>query len=69
MNWEQIQGKWAQLKGKARQQWSKLTDDDLEYIGGTKDRFIGKIQERYGFEKERAQRDVENWLETQRDPY
>ena len=45
MNWDQIEGKWKQLRGSAKQQWAKLTDDDLEYISGNKDRFVGRLQE------------------------
>jgi len=56
MNWDQIEGKWKQLKGSAKQQWAKLTDDDLEYISGNRDRFVGRLQERYGIAKEEAQK-------------
>ena len=46
--WDQVQGNWKQLKGKVREKWGLLTDDDLEHIGGHKDRLVGKIQEKYG---------------------
>lgn len=46
--WDQVKGNWKQLKGKVREKWGLLTDDDLEHIAGHKDRLIGKIQERYG---------------------
>lgn len=65
MNWDQIEGKWKQLKGSVKQQWAKFTDDDLEYIGGTKDRLIGRLQEKYGIKKEEAQRRAEEWLTAQ----
>jgi uncharacterized protein YjbJ (UPF0337 family) len=65
MNWDQIEGKWKQFKGSARQQWAKLTDDDLEYISGNRDRFVGRLQERYGIAKEEAQKQCDNWLRTQ----
>jgi uncharacterized protein YjbJ (UPF0337 family) len=66
MNWDQIEGKWKQLKGSAKQQWGKLTDDDLTRIQGKKDELIGRIQERYGITKEEAQRQADLWLtETQ----
>lgn len=55
MNWDQIAGKWKQLKGSAKQQWGKLTDDDLDYISGSHDKLVGKLQERYGIKKEEAQ--------------
>ena len=65
MNWDQIEGKWKQLTGSVKQQWSKFTDDDLAYIGGTKDRLIGRLQEKYGIKKEEAQRRAEEWLSAQ----
>lgn len=65
MNWDQIEGKWKQLKGSAKQQWAKLTDDDLEYIAGNRDRFVGRLQERYGIAKEEAQKQSDNWLRAQ----
>jgi uncharacterized protein YjbJ (UPF0337 family) len=67
MNWDQIEGKWKQLRGSARQQWAKLTDDDLEYIAGNRDRFVGRLQERYGIAKEEAQRQSDEWLRAQRE--
>lgn len=61
MNWDQIEGKWKQLKGLARERWGKLTDSELEVIGGRKDMLIGKIQEKYGIARENAERQVEAW--------
>jgi uncharacterized protein YjbJ (UPF0337 family) len=61
MNWDQIEGKWEQLKGGLKMKWAKLTDDDLDFIAGKKDQLIGRIQERYGISKEEAQNQVENW--------
>jgi uncharacterized protein YjbJ (UPF0337 family) len=61
MNWDQIEGKWKQVKGSAKQQWAKLTDDDLTYISGKKDELIGRIQERYGISREEAQRQADQW--------
>jgi uncharacterized protein YjbJ (UPF0337 family) len=65
MNWDQIGGKWKQFKGSAKQRWAKLTDDDLDYISGTRDKFVGKLQERYGIAKEEAERSADEWLSTQ----
>lgn len=62
MNWDQIEGKWKQLKGSAKQQWAKLTDDDLTYINGKKDQLVGRIQERYGITREEAQKQADVWL-------
>jgi len=68
MNWDQIAGKWAQIKGEVRKMWGKLTDDDLEFIAGSKDKLIGRIQERYGVAKEEAEKQLEQWSRTVRTP-
>jgi uncharacterized protein YjbJ (UPF0337 family) len=60
MNTDQIQGNWKQLKGKIKEQWGKLTDDDLTAINGRKDQLLGKLQERYGYTKEQAERELEH---------
>ncbi|MGA2133345.1 MAG: CsbD family protein [Bryobacteraceae bacterium] len=65
MNWDQVEGKWKQMKGSARQQWGKLTDDDLEQIAGTRDKLVGKLQERYGIAHEEARKKVDEWLKSQ----
>ena len=62
MNLSQFEGQWKQLKGKAKQQWGKLTDDDINMINGKRDVLIGKLQERYGYNHEEAQRKAEEWL-------
>ncbi|STX14899.1 putative stress-response protein [Klebsiella pneumoniae] len=51
MNKDEIGGNWKQFKGKAKEQWGKLTDDDMTVIEGKRDQLVGKIQERYGYEK------------------
>ncbi len=61
MNWDQVQGKWKQMKGQAKTRWGKLTDDDLDVIAGQKDQLVGRIQERYGIQKDQAQREVDEW--------
>ena len=65
MNWDQIEGKWKQLRGAAKEKWGKLTDDDLDYINGKRDQFIGKLQERYGMAKEEAQKSLQEWASLQ----
>ena len=65
MNWDQMEGKWKQMKGSVKKQWGKLTDDDLEYISGSKDQFVGRLQERYGISKEAAQKQADEWLQAQ----
>ncbi len=59
MNKDTAQGQWKQMKGKVKQQWSKLTDDDLDKIEGKKDVLAGKIQERYGKSKDEAKKEVD----------
>jgi len=66
MNWDQVEGKWNQLKGRVREQWGKLTDDDLDVIAGKRDQFLGKLQERYGLEKAEAEKQLEEWQRTVR---
>lgn len=63
MNWDQVKGEWKQLKGSMREQWAKLTDDDFESIAGDRDKLLGKIQERYGYEKERAAKFIDEAIE------
>lgn len=50
------------MKGSARQQWGKLTDDDLDMIAGNREMLVGKLQERYGYAKEEAQRRADEWM-------
>ena len=64
MNWDQTEGKWKQLKGSVKEKWGKLTDDDLTTINGNRDKFVGKVQERYGIAKEEAQRRADEWLKS-----
>ncbi len=59
--WDQLAGGWKQFRGEVRKQWGKLTDDDLEYIGGQKDKLVGKLQERYGIAKDDAAGQVDRW--------
>jgi uncharacterized protein YjbJ (UPF0337 family) len=61
--WDKIIGKWKQIKGDIRSKWGELTDDDLEQIAGERDKLIGKIQERYGIERDEAQKQVDAWIE------
>jgi len=61
MNTDILEGKWEQLKGKAQQQWGKLTNDDMDVVEGNTQELIGKIQERYGIEKDEAEKQVEEW--------
>ncbi|MEZ6137575.1 MAG: CsbD family protein [Pirellulaceae bacterium] len=58
MNWEKIEGNWKQFAGQAKQQWGKLTDDDLAVIDGKRDELAGRIQERYGCAKDEAEQQI-----------
>jgi uncharacterized protein YjbJ (UPF0337 family) len=62
MNWTQIEGKWDQIKGDIRSQWGKLTDDDMDNMGGKKDKLVGKIVERYGVAKDEAEQQIDSWI-------
>jgi uncharacterized protein YjbJ (UPF0337 family) len=62
MNWQQIEGKWDYAKGKLREKWGKLTDDDIDVIAGKRDQLIGRLKERYGMQKDAAEKEVNNWL-------
>jgi len=61
MNWDTIEGKWKQLRGRIQQKWGKLTDDDLDEIDGKREELVGRIQERYGVARDEAERDVGSW--------
>ncbi len=63
MNWDSLKGQWKQFSGKVKVQWGKLTDDDLAVINGQREQLVGKIQERYGYAKEQAEREVEQFCE------
>jgi len=59
MNWDRVSGNWKQLRGKVQQEWGKLTDDDLDRIAGRKDQLAGKLPERFDYERDQAQREVD----------
>ena len=61
MNWDRIQGNWKQVVGKAKAQWGKLTDDDLDIVAGRREQLAGKIQERYGIAKDDVERQIADW--------
>ncbi|HEX6383963.1 MAG TPA: CsbD family protein [Anaerolineae bacterium] len=63
MNEDVLKGKWKQLKGKAQQQWGKLTNDDLDRIQGRREELVGVVQERYGYERAEAEREVDEFLD------
>jgi uncharacterized protein YjbJ (UPF0337 family) len=61
MNEDTLKGQWTQLKGQIREQWGKLTNDDLDQIQGRSEQLIGKIQERYGVARDEAKRQLDTW--------
>jgi len=62
MNWDIVKGKWKELKGEARQHWGKLTDDDWQQAAGEKDKLVGKLQQRYGWSKEEAEKNADAYF-------
>ena len=63
MNWDRIEGNWKQFRGRAQQQWGKLTNDDLDVVEGRRQELVGKIQERYGLAKDAAEQQVDTWIQ------
>jgi uncharacterized protein YjbJ (UPF0337 family) len=64
MNWDQISGNWKKFEGAAKVRWGKLTDDDVTVVEGRRDQLVGKLQERYGYAKDVAEREIDDWLST-----
>jgi uncharacterized protein YjbJ (UPF0337 family) len=62
MNEDMFKGQWLQLKGKVREKWGKLTNDDLERIQGRTEQLVGRIQEHYGVTRAEAERQVKDWM-------
>jgi uncharacterized protein YjbJ (UPF0337 family) len=69
MNWDRIQGHWTHTMGKAKEQWGKLSDDDLTVIAGRREQLAGKIQEHYGLAKEQAHEQIAAWAKTATDAW
>ena len=61
MNWDQIEGKWKQMKGGVKEQWGKLTDDDVDRIEGNRQEFAGVMQEKYGMAKDQAEKEFDQF--------
>lgn len=61
MNSDILQGKWMQVRGEAKKIWGEITDDELDQIEGSVDKLIGKLQEKYGYSKEQAEKEVESF--------
>ncbi|MFZ6647366.1 CsbD family protein [Undibacterium sp. TJN25] len=67
MNWDIVEGNWKQFKGKAKEQWGKLTDDSLDIIAGKRDQLSGKVQETYGISKDEAEKQIREFEDRNRD--
>jgi uncharacterized protein YjbJ (UPF0337 family) len=67
MNWDMIEGDWKHFKGHVKEKWGKLTDDNLDAIGGKRDRLAGKIQEIYGITKDQAELQVKVFEQIHKD--
>jgi uncharacterized protein YjbJ (UPF0337 family) len=65
MNQDIFQGKWKQFRGQVKQQWGKFTDDDLDRISGRRDELVGLMQERYGWDRQRSEQELNAFLTTQ----
>lgn len=62
MNEDILKGKWKQMRGSIKEAWGQLTNDDLDQIDGARDKLAGKLQERYGYSKEKAQSEIEQFV-------
>jgi uncharacterized protein YjbJ (UPF0337 family) len=62
MDWDRVAGGWREFRGRVKESWGKLTDDDLDQIEGRRDQLEGRIQQRYGYAKDKAREEVDNWL-------
>ena len=67
MNQDVFAGQWKQMRGEVKKWWGDLTDDDLDRIEGERDKLIGRLQERYGYTKEEAQKNINEWTQTLRE--
>jgi uncharacterized protein YjbJ (UPF0337 family) len=61
MNEDRVKGNWKEAKGKVRETWGKLTDDDLDVIAGKRDQLLGRIQQRHGLAQDEAERQLSDW--------
>jgi uncharacterized protein YjbJ (UPF0337 family) len=61
-NQDIVQGKWPELKGQVKQQWGKLTDDDIQRLSGTTEELAGVLRQRYGYGEAQAEMEINNWL-------
>lgn len=62
MDWDRISGGWKEFRGKVKEQWGNLTDDDLDKVEGKREQLEGQIQAKYGYAKDKARQEVDTWL-------
>lgn len=62
MDWDRIEGNWKSFMGRAKQQWGRLTDDDISMVEGRREELEGRLQQHYGYAKDRARSEVDSWL-------
>jgi uncharacterized protein YjbJ (UPF0337 family) len=68
MNRDTLKGQWKQVKGEVKRRWGKLTDDELDQVEGSFDKLVGRIQERYGYQQDQAEREIDEFLTTYKEP-
>ncbi len=61
MNWDQIEGRWTEMKGHIRAKWGELTDDELDQVAGKRDQMVGMLQRKYGYAREQAEKELDTW--------
>jgi uncharacterized protein YjbJ (UPF0337 family) len=66
MTWDQIEGNWLHFKGKLMHNWAKLTDEDITRINGRREELAARLQERYGFARSEAEREIGAWIRSQK---
>jgi uncharacterized protein YjbJ (UPF0337 family) len=69
MNEDILKGKWRQIKGEVKSRWGKLTDDDVDVVAGDAEKLIGRVQERYGYQRDQAQREVDDFVNINKDRF
>lgn len=62
MDWDRVKGRWKEMSGQAKQQWGKLTDDDITRVDGKREELEGVLQQRYGKSKDDIRKEVDDWL-------
>ena len=69
MNEDILKGKWRQIKGEVKSRWGKLTDDDVDRVEGDAEKLIGRVQERYGYQRDEAKREVDDFVSKNKDMF